>query len=72
MSYPKGLTESRFSPKGLTTKNERCETLFIAFHEQVNISSFAVLDIQLWLEKDGDLNTNNPLFISPDEVCVRS
>ena len=34
------------------SKNLRCETLYIGDYEYVNISSFAVLGIKLWLEKD--------------------
>ena len=44
------------------SKNLRCETLFIGDYEYVNISSFAVLGIKLWLEEDGDLNRNDPLL----------
>ena len=46
------------------SKNLRCETLyiFIGDYECVNISSFAVLGIKLWLEEDCDLNRNNPLY----------
>ena len=36
--------------------------LYIADHEHVNISSFAVLDIKLWPEENGDLNTDQPLY----------
>ena len=62
-SNPKGLKKSRFSPKGPTTpKNLRCETLYISDYENVNISSFAVLGIKLWLEEDGDFNRNDPLY----------
>ena len=42
-------------------KNLRRETMYIADYEYVNISSFAVSDLKLWLEEDGDLNTNHPL-----------
>ena len=31
-------------------------------YEYVNISSFAVLGIKLWLEEDGDLNRNDLLY----------
>ena len=34
----------------------------IGNYENVNISSFAVLGINLWLEEDGDLNRNYPLY----------
>ena len=45
----------------MTPKNLRCETLYIGDYEYVNISSFAMLGIKLWL-KDGDLNKNDPLY----------
>ena len=61
MSNPNGPKKSRFSPKGLTTpKKMRYDTLYISDYEYVNISSFAVLGIKLWLEEDGDLNRNDP------------
>ena len=44
------------------SKNLRCETLYIGDYEYVNISSFAVLGIKLWLEEDDDLNRNDPLY----------
>ena len=44
------------------SKNVRCETLYIGDYEYVNISSFAVLCIKLWLEEVGDLNSNDPLY----------
>ena len=44
------------------SKNLRCETMYISDYEHVNISSFAVLGIKLWLEEDGDLNRNDPLY----------
>ena len=44
------------------SKNLRCETLYIRDYEYVNISSFAGLGIKLWLEEDGDLNRNDPLY----------
>ena len=40
----------------------RCETLYIVDYEYVNISSFAVLGIKLWLQEDGDLNRNDRLY----------
>ena len=36
--------------------------LYIADYEYVNISSFAVLDIMFWLEEDGELHTDHPLY----------
>ena len=44
------------------SKNLRRETLYIGDYEYVNISSFAVLGIKLWLEEDGDLKRNYPLY----------
>ena len=44
------------------SKNLRRETLYIGDYEYVNISSFAVLSVKLWLEEDGDLNRNDPLY----------
>ena len=44
------------------SKNLRCETLYIGNYKYVNISSFAVLGIKLWLEEDSDLNRNDPLY----------
>ena len=38
------------------SKNLRYETLYIGDDEYVNISSFAVLGIKLWLEENGGLN----------------
>ena len=40
----------------------RCETLYIGNFEYVNISSFAVLSIKLWLEENDDLNINDLLL----------
>ena len=52
-----------FSKGTHDSKNLRCETLYIGNYEYVNISSFAVLGIKLWLEEDGDLNRNDPLYL---------
>ena len=63
MSNPNGLKTSKFSPRGTDdSKNLRCETLYIGDYEYVNISSFAVLNIKLSLEEDGDLNRNDSLY----------
>ena len=43
-----------FSQGTDNSKNLRSETLCIADYEYVNISSFAVLDIKLWVEEDGE------------------
>ena len=53
----------KFFPQGTDdSKNLRCETLYIGDYEYVNTSSFAMLGIKLWLEEDGDLNRNDPLY----------
>ena len=44
------------------SKNLRCETLYIADYEYINITSFAVLDIKLWLEEDSDLDMDRPIY----------
>ena len=44
------------------SKNLGCKTLYIGDYEYVNISSFAVLGIKLWLKEDGDLNRNDPSY----------
>ena len=44
------------------SKNLRCEALYIGDYEYVDITSFVVLDIKLWMEEDGDLNSNDPLY----------
>ena len=64
MSNPKGLTKKIevFSQRNGDSKNLRCETLYIADCEYINITSFAVLDIKLWLEEDSDLDTDHPLY----------
>ena len=50
-----------FSQGTHNSKNLRCETLYIANYEYLNISSFVVLNIELWPE-DGDLHTDHPLY----------
>ena len=63
MSNPNGLTKIEVFSQGTDdSKNLRCETLYIGDYEHVNISSFAVLGIKLWLEEDGNLNRNDPLY----------
>ena len=66
MSNPKGPKKSRFLRKvqeqADDSKNLRRETLHISVHECVNISAFALSDVKLWLEEDGDVNTNHPLY----------
>ena len=52
-----------FSQGTDNSKNLRCKTLHIRDYEHINISSFAVLGIKLWLEEDGDLNRNDPLYL---------
>ena len=51
-----------FSQGTDVSKNLRCDTLYIGNYKYVNTSSFAVLDIKLWLEEDSDLNRNDPLY----------
>ena len=40
----------------------RCEALYIADYEYVNITSFAVLDVRLSLEEYSDFDKNHPLY----------
>ena len=51
-----------FSQETDDSKNLTFETLYIGDYKYINISSFAVLGIKLWLEEDGDLNRNDPLY----------
>ena len=51
-----------FSKETDDSKNLTCETLYIDDYKYVTIPSFAELDIKLWLEEDGDLNTNDHLY----------
>ena len=51
-----------FSQGTHDSENLRCETLYIGDYENVNLSSFAVFGIKLWLEEDGDFNRNDPLY----------
>ena len=44
------------------SKNLRCGTLYISVYECVNISTFALLDVKLWLEEHGNVNTHHPLY----------
>ena len=62
MSNPNGLKGDVFSQGTDDSINLGCETLYIGDCEYVNISSFAVLGIKLWLEEDGNLNRNDPLY----------
>ena len=61
-----GTKKSRFLQKVNEqvdgSKILRRETLYISDYECVNISTFALSDIKLWLEEDGDLNTHHPLY----------
>ena len=49
-----------FLPRG--QRLQKFETMYIGDYEFVNISSFAVLNKKLWLEEDGDLKKNDPLY----------
>ena len=51
-----------FSQGTEDSKNFKCETLYIGDYEYVNIFSFAVLGIKLWMEEDGNLNRNDPFY----------
>ena len=51
-----------FSQETDDSKSLTCETLYIGNYQYVNISSFTGLVIKLWLEEDGDINRNNPLY----------
>ena len=66
MSNLKGPKKSRFFQKVQEqtddSKNLRRETLYISVYECVNISTFALSDVKLWLEEDGDINTHQPLY----------
>ena len=44
------------------SKNLRRGTLYISIYECVNISTFALSDVKLWLEEDGNVNTHHPLY----------
>ena len=44
----------------MTLKNLKCEILYVCDCEYINIASFAVSDIKLWLEEDSDLDTDHP------------
>ena len=66
MSNPKGPKKSRFLQKiqeqADDSKHLRRETLYISVYECVKISTFALSDVKLWLEEDGDVNTHHPLY----------
>ena len=57
----RGKKVKAFSQGTDDSKNLKRETLYIVKGNYVNISSFAVLDIKLWLEKDSELDTDRPL-----------
>ena len=65
-----GTKKSRFlqtvQEKTDDSKNLRCETMYISVYECVNISTFALSDVKLWLEEDGDVNTHITLYIHSD------
>ena len=57
-----GTKVIEFSSQGTNdSKNMRRGPLYVADYEYVNISSLTVLDIKLWLEKNGGLHTDQPL-----------
>ena len=51
------------NPKDRRLQNLGCETAYIADYEYVNITSFSVLDVKLWLEEDGDLDTDHSSYL---------
>ena len=69
MSNPKGPKKSRFLQKVQEQaddfKNLRRESLYISVYECVNISTFALSDVKLWLEEDGNI-THITLYIHSD------
>ena len=45
--------------------------MYITNYENGNISSFAVLDLKLWLEEDGNLHADHPfIFIQMHSMEV--
>ena len=54
-----------FSQGTHDSKNLRCGTLYIGDYENVNISSFPVLGIKLWLEEDHDFISQNLKVTGP-------
>ena len=66
MSNLKGPKTSRFLQKvqeqADDSKNLRRETLYISIYECVNIVTFALSNVKLWLEEDGDVNTHHTLY----------
>ena len=57
-----GVTGYEFARRADDSKNLRCKTLYNGAYEYVNISSFAVLDMKLWLQEESDLNRNYLLY----------
>ena len=58
-----GTKKIEFFSQGTSdSKSLRCEILYIANYEYVNISSLVVLNIKLWLEEDSDLQTYHPFY----------
>ena len=63
MSNPNWLKKSKFTPKGHTTpKIGDVKLLYIGDYKYVNISSFVVLGLKLWMKEDDDLNRNDLLY----------
>ena len=75
MSNPKGPEKSRFLQKAQEqahdSKNLRREALYISVYECVNISTFALSDVKLWLEEDGDVNTHHSLIYIHSDLFSR-
>ena len=59
---PNGLKNRVLSQGTDDSKSFRFETRCIGNYEYVNISSFAVLGMELWLDEESDLNRTDPLY----------
>ena len=61
-----GTKKSRFlltvQEQADNSKNLRRETLHFSVYEYVNISTFVLANVKLWLEEVGDVNTHHPLY----------
>ena len=68
MSDHKGIKNLRFSPEGLTTREIKDVKLCMLLITNLNISSFSVLDIKLWVS-DGKSNISHIfIFIQIDSI----
>ena len=62
MSNSKGPKNRGFSKR---FRNKLATPNYISVYECVNISTFALLDVKLWLEEDRNVNTHH-LYIHSD------